>query len=196
MDIIANFENFLKRIVPIATTDFAESIPYFKVLKLRKGELFLKPNEVCTKAAYINKGILRSFYENEKGQDITYCFCSKDHVGTSVESFTTQTKSNLAVEALEHSELLIIEYSALQELYANSLFWQTAGRIFMEKAFLFLEKYASSLNNEPAKERYLRLLSEQPDVIKYVQVQHIASYLGISRETLSRISKQVSPPIL
>ena len=79
----------------------------------------------------------------------------------------------------------------MQQLYNKYSAWQNIGRILVEKEYMVMEQYASVLNNQSAKEKYLRLLNEQPAIIQKASVQHIASYLGVTRETLSRIRKQL-----
>ena len=92
---------------------------------------------------------------------------------------------------MEETELLIINYEDLQKLYSISLAWQNIGRAFAEKEYIIIEQYASSLNSESAKVKYLRLLKEQPQIIQKAPIQYIASYLGITTRTLSRIRKEI-----
>ena len=93
--------------------------------------------------------------------------------------------------ALEKTELLVINFDNIQKLYAESANWQTIGRLVSEKEFIVMEQYASVLNNETAKEKYLRLLNEQPEILQKASINYIASYLGITRRTLSRIRKEI-----
>ena len=77
-------------------------------------------------------------------------------------------------------------------MYATSPTWQNIGRKVAEKEYIVMEKYASVLNNETAKEKYMRLINEQPSVIHKATVEDIASYLGVTRRTLSRIRQEIS----
>ena len=194
--IAAGFQEFLNKVFPLSEAELAETMKYFKSVILQKGEFFLKAGSTCSQAAFIGSGILRTYYINEKGEDTTYCFCTENNLTTSFKSFISQTESTLSIQALEKTELLAISYDDLQELYATIPAWQAIGRILVEKEFLVMEKYASTLNRETAKEKYLRLLQEQPSIIQRASIQHIASYLGVSRETLSRIRNQVANTIL
>jgi CRP-like cAMP-binding protein len=191
MNDLNNFKSFIKTIVSISDEDFEMSTKQFKKITLNKGDFFIKSGSICTSAAYINKGILRTFCNNEKGEDITYCFCTENNLTTSFKSFISQAESTLSIQAIEKTELFVIEYEELQQLYSNFPVWQNIGRILVEKEYLVMEKYASTLNSETAKQKYLRLLAEQPSIIQKASIQHIASYLGITRETLSRIRKQL-----
>ena len=88
--------------------------------------------------------------------------------------------------ALEETELLVINFEDLHQLYNENTNWQTIGRSVAEREFIVMEQYASILNNETAKEKYLRLLNEQPEILKKSPINYIASYLGVTRRTLSR----------
>jgi CRP-like cAMP-binding protein len=128
---------------------------------------------------------------NEESQEITSCFCVEENLTTSFTSFVLQKPSEISIQAMEETELLIINYEDLQKLYSISLAWQNIGRAFAEKEYIIIEQYASSLNSESAKVKYLRLLKEQPQIIQKAPIQYIASYLGITTRTLSRIRKEI-----
>ena len=111
---------------------------------------------------------------------------------TSYKSFILQQPSNLILQAIEETQLLVIDYENLQKLYSKSAIWQTIGRAVAEREYIVMEQYASVLNNETAKEKYLRLLKEQPNVLQKANIEDIASYLGVTRRTLSRIRQEIS----
>ena len=186
------FKQFIQQIAPITDKEFADTIGYFAQQNLKKNDFFVKQNKVCQHIAFILKGTLRTFYINNKADEITSCFCTENNFTTSYKSFILQQPSNLSVQALEDTTLLVIDYNNLQKLYKSSPIWQFIGRAIAEQEYLVMEKYASVLNNETAKEKYLRLLQEQPTVIQKATVENIASYLGITRRTLSRIRQEIS----
>ena len=185
-------KRFLENIAPIRDNEFADAIVFFKKKNLRKGEFFVKKDNVCKHVAFILKGTLRTFYINNKAEETTSCFCTENNFTTSYKSFILQQPSNLSIQAIEETELLVIDYNNLQNLYMSSSVWLTIGRKVAEQEYIVIEKYASVLNNETAKEKYLRLLQEQPSVVKKAAVEDIASYLGITRRTLSRIRQEIS----
>ena len=187
-----NFKKFIRQITPISDTEFEQTVIFFTEQILKKGDFFVKQNKVCRQIAYINKGTLRTFYINDKAEETTSCFCTENSLTTSYKSFIMQQPSNLSIQALEDTELLLIHYDHLQKLYSTSIVWQNIGRAVAEKEYIVMEQYASVLNNETAKEKYLRLLKEQPNVLQKANVEDIASYLGITRRTLSRIRQEIS----
>jgi CRP-like cAMP-binding protein len=187
-----NLKKLIRQITPISDIEFEETMLFFKEKTLKKGEFFVQQGKVCRQIAFINKGILRTFYLNEKAEETTSCFCTENSLTTSYKSFILQSPSTLSIQALEETKLLVIDYDNLQKLYATSLAWQTIGRTVAEREFIVMEQYASVLNNETAKEKYLRLLKEQPQIIQKSPVNFISSYLGITTRTLSRIRKEIS----
>ena len=187
-----NFKFFLKSISPISDKEFGDTIIFFDKKILKKGEFFVQQNKICRQIAFINNGTLRTFYINEKADEITSCFCTENSLTTSYKSFILQNPSTISIQALEETELLTINHSLLQKLYATSTEWQNIGRAIAEREYIVMEQYASILNNESAKEKYLRLLEEQPIVLQKAKIEDIASYLGITRRTLSRIRQEVS----
>ena len=189
------FKKYIKTITPITDSEFEETFLYFSTMQLKKGDFFVKQDEVCQYIAYIQKGALRTFYVNEKGEDITSCFCTENHFITSYKSFILQQPSHLSLQAIEETELIVINFPKLQELYTNSTTWQTIGRKLSEKEYFVMEHYAATLNNETAKEKYIRLIKEQPHVLQKATVEDIASYLGITRRTLSRIRNEIAKTI-
>jgi len=189
---LEKFKQFLKTIAPISDKEFADTISYFTELKLTKNEFFIKQNSICRHIAFILKGTLRTYYINDKAEETTSCFCTENNLTTSYKSFILQQPSGLIIQALEDTQLLVIDYDNLQKLYTKSAIWQTIGRAVAEREYIVMEQYASTLNNEAAKEKYLRLLNEQPNVLQKGKIEDIASYLGVTRRTLSRIRKEIT----
>jgi CRP-like cAMP-binding protein len=189
---VDKFKQFLKNISPITDNEFADTISYFTELNLQKGDFFVKQDKICRHIAFILKGTLRTYYINDKAEETTSCFCTENNLTTSYKSFILQQPSNLILQAIEETQLLVIEYENLQKLYAKSTVWQTIGRAVAEREYIVMEQYASILNNETAKEKYLRLLKEQPNVLQKANIEDIASYLGVTRRTLSRIRQEIS----
>ena len=186
-----NFKKFIRQLIPISDTEFEQTVIFFKEQTLQKGDFFVRQDKVCRQIAFINKGTLRTFYINDKAEETTSCFCVENNLTTSYKSFILQQPSHLSIQALEDAELLVIDYEHLQKLYSTSPIWQNVGRTIAEKEYIVMEQYASVLNNETAKEKYLRLFKEQPQIIQKAPVKHIASYLGITTRTLSRIRREI-----
>ena len=186
------FKEYLQNISTISDKEFEETIGYFSEKHLHKGDFFIKQFSVCRQVGFIIKGTIRIYYINQKDEETTYGFCQENCLTTSFKSFISQTPSDLILQALEDTDLLTIDYHKLNLLYKNYPTWQNIGRIITQNEFLNMEQYASVLNNETAKEKYLRLLKEQPNVLQKANIEDIASYLGVTRRTLSRIRQEIS----
>lgn len=185
------FRQFLKSIAPISEDEFVQARPFFSEQQLRKGDYFAQEGKICKHAAFIVKGTLRTYYFNDDSEEITACFCIENNLTTSYKSFILQQPSTVIVQAMEETHLVVIDYDNLQKLYQLSPVWQAIGRIITEREYLVMEQYASVLNSETAMEKYLRLIKEQPHVLQKASLEEIASYLGVTRRTLSRIRKEI-----
>lgn len=186
-----SFKQYLRTIISISEQEFTDTISFFTEQNLKRGDFFIQQDRVCQHIAFIKKGTIRVHYINDKAEEITSCFCTKNNFTTSYKSFVLQKPSNLSLQAIEETDLLVINYENLQKLYSQSNVWQTIGRIIAEQEYIVMEQYASILNNETAKEKYLRLIKEQPNVLQIAKIEDIASYLGVTRRTLSRIRKEI-----
>ena len=183
---------FLLELTPFSDGEFEDWKKYFRVINLRKGEYLFEHGKICKQIAFIKEGSLRSYYLNDKSEEITACFRSEMNVISSYRSFVLKEPSILSVVALEDSQLIVLDYDNLQKLYQESTAWLIIGRILAEREYIHMEEYAGVLNHEKAKEKYLRLLNEQGDLVMKLNVEHVASYLGVTRRTLSRIRQEMS----
>ena len=185
-------KTLLQSIASLSDKEFEDSKSYFHIVNLKKGELLLEKGTVCKQMSFVNQGSLRTFYVNNKAEEITHCFRTEGTFVSAYRSFILQEPSVLSIIALEEVELIGIDYNQLQKLYLTCMAWQKIGRLLAERAYIEMEDYASVLNNESAKEKYLRLLKEQPEILQKSNLEHIATYLGVTRRTLSRIRQEIS----
>ena len=190
--IMDNLKTFLQTLTPISNKEFEDSKSNFSKVHLKKGDFFVQQGKICKQIAFINRGSLRTFYLNDKVEEITACFRTEKSLVSSYKSFILQEPSLLSIIALEETELIVINYDKLQKLYSTSMAWQNIGRLLAEREYIVMEEYASVLNNESAKEKYLRLLNEKGEILQKANVEHIATYLGVTRRTLSRIRQEIS----
>lgn len=185
-------KTFLKSLTQFTDTEFENSKNHLYSAHLKKGDFFLEQGKVSREIAFVNSGSLRTYYINETGEEVTACYRFENNLVSSYRSFILQKPSHLSIIALENTELIVIDYEKLQELYHSSMTWLTIGRLIAEQEYINMEQYSSVLNQLSPKEKYLRLIEQQPQVIKISKMEDIASYLGVSRRTLSRIRKEIS----
>jgi CRP-like cAMP-binding protein len=177
---------FLNSIRPLSkdTNDFLMSRLQF--VEISKKSFVLREGDVCREIYFVTKGLLRCFY-NKNEKDVSSWFMKEGDVVISVESFLKQTKSKENIQALEDCSLYYINYDELQLAYSNFSDFNTIGRILTEKYYLLSEQRLYSLRMQRASEKYLFLLNHFPQILLRVPLKYIASYLGITEETLSRI---------
>lgn len=154
--------------------------------ELKKGAMFLDEGVVCTQLGYVYKGMVRQFYFKNK-RDLTEHFSCEDDVFICIESFLRQRPALLQVEALEHTIVYGIPHDPLLELCAERYEIEILYRRLLENSLILSQRKADSLRFETANERYARLLKEHPEIVRRAPLSHIASFLQMTPETLSRV---------
>jgi CRP/FNR family transcriptional regulator, anaerobic regulatory protein len=161
-----------------------------KTRTLKKNEFFLKEGEVCRSIAFIEKGSLRYYYQVED-KEISKNFAFENDVIGSFASFITQGPSLFYIEAMEETVIIELKLEDVMALYSQYPIWRNLGRILVQDQYIHLEKREASLLKDPPEKRFSSLVEEHPKIFKRVPLQYIASYLGITRETLSRYRNKV-----
>lgn len=155
-------------------------------IELKKNAFFLAEGEVCKYIGYIYKGMIRQFYY-KNNKDLTEHFAYEDDVFICIESFLRQRPARLMAEALEHTIVYGLPYESLLKLAAEDYEIEVMYRCLLENSLILSQRKTDSLRFETANERYSRLLKEQPEIIQRAPLSHIASYLLMTPETLSRV---------
>lgn len=158
---------------------------------LAKDEVYLHEGETCRKVCLVTKGALRMYY-NINGDERCKDFQFEGQFSGSLASMITQTPSKFSIAALEDTTLSEINATDLDNLYNKYKAWERFGRLYITQNFLYKEKREASLLFESSTTRYENLLSEQPEHIQRIPLKHLASYLGIKPESLSRIRRNVA----
>lgn len=159
--------------------------------KLRKRQYLLQEGDVCKYQAFVEKGILRSYTIDEKGNEHILQFASEGWWLADLSSFLTGEPSVFTMDALEDAELLLITKDSWELLLQKIPRLEHYFRILIQNHLITTQKRLLQSLSEQAEERYLRFKKTYPDCVQRVPQHMIASYLGISRETLSRIRKQL-----
>lgn len=170
--------------------DLLDDLITFRTLK--KGELLLTENQVCNEIVFIESGILRSFFFNHKGDEITNCFAFENEFMASFASFITQEKAEENVQALVDTKLQVLNRKALEKLYQSGFNWQETGRKLTEIEFVNLQKRMISFQKLSGAQRYEELYKNHQKYLQLIPLQYLASYLGVTPRHLSRIRKAVT----
>lgn len=152
----------------------------------KKGNFLLKEGKICRNLHIVKTGFIRAFY-NDDGKEMTTGFAFENDFCMSISSFIAQNPSFENFETMEDVATFSIDYDNLQMLYKTFPEFNQIGRLLTERYYIELENRSRSLQFFTAKKRYQQLLEEQPQLLQRVSLGHIASFLGISQETLSRI---------
>ncbi len=157
-------------------------------LILKKGEALQTIGRTCYTVYFIRKGCARIFYYKD-GNDITESFAFENSLVARVESLFTGRPSLKGIQMLEDSEVLAIAALQLFKLYDEFPQLERLARKITERGYVDTVNRLESLQFHSAEERYQTLLQEAPDLLKRVPLKHIASYLGITQVSLSRIRR-------
>lgn len=154
-------------------------------------EFFLEPGQVCGTLGFVLAGAFRVFHDDEGREGNTQFALPRDFV-VEYGSFVSQAPSRYAIQALAPGSVLIFDYATLQRAYAASHGWERFGRLIAETAYRRARERAESFVFLDAEARYLKALRDEPELFRRVPLYHIASYLGMERESLSRIRRKLA----
>ncbi|OFY83713.1 MAG: hypothetical protein A3F72_12825 [Bacteroidetes bacterium RIFCSPLOWO2_12_FULL_35_15] len=192
MESFKKMRQSLSQISPINEKDWQLFSKYLKLKTYKKGDLFIKEGQLCNHIGFLNKGIARVYYVID-GKEITSYFNAgnRNLFVCSFTSFLSRKPSFENIHFLEDSELLVLEYEQLQDLYDKSPNIQKLGRLMAEYNYVLSMERIYSLQHSPAIDRYNNMLKIYPGLMNQIPHHYIASYLGITPESLSRIKKKV-----
>ncbi len=178
----------LKSVAPFTNAELEEVFPLFRVDTIRKNGFISKEGLICDRLAFIRSGLMRSFFNIKEKETTTY-FLGPGSIAVAMSSFIEMKPAFENIQAIEDSEVFILSKEDLEALYRKSWKWQQTGRVIIERYYVIMEHRSIALQTLSAKERYEMLLAEHPGLLLKVPLHYVASYLGISPETLSRIRR-------
>jgi CRP-like cAMP-binding protein len=185
-------KEFLKSFNLLTNNELDEVEKYISIRILNKGEFFITEKKICTEVAFIQSGILRSFYNSTDNEEITNCISFENELTSAFSSFITQLPTDENIQAISDSVLLVLTKDDLEMLYKSSATWQEIGRLLTEMQYVELEKRIVSFQKFSAKQRYQELLKHHSKYIQFIPLQYLASYLGITPRHLSRLRREIA----
>lgn len=153
--------------------------------------ILLRPGETCRKIYFIKSGFLRAYYIDHNGKEHTSWFLSSGDLMISVYSFFTQKPAEEYIEVIQPAELQSLSWHQLQGYYADFPQGNLIGRIVTEKYYIESEERILFLRTHAPEQRYQALLNKHPNIEQLTTTANIASYLGMTRESLSRLRSRL-----
>lgn len=163
----------------------------FEIVQLKKGDVLINPNNYITSQYYVLDGCLRSYFVNKDGKDYTVQFAIKDWWISDYISYFKGEKSIMSIECLKDATVFKISRKDLNLLCEQCPQIEKFIRLKLERAFASFQQRIVEYLSLPAKDRYIKFSKTYPEISECVRNYHIASYLGITTESLSRIRKSI-----
>ncbi len=183
--------NVLSAIYPVSVEAIAYAKSKIQLLQISKGSLLVSSGEHCEHLYFVNKGVLRGFVK-QGVKDITTWITAENELVTSISSYYQQIPSIENIEALEDCILVAIHRDDMQYLYTNHPEVNTIVRIILEKYYQDAEERAYICRLTEATSKYHRFINTKSQLLNRIPLKYIASYLGMTLETLSRIRSRLT----
>ena len=182
----------IERRVHLTDEEFNICSGYFIPKKFKKYQFLLNEGDVCRYLGFVNSGCLREYTIDKKGNEHIIQFAIADWWVSDLHSFLSGLPANYNIDVLQDSEILLLEKSAREELLDNCPKMERFFRMLLESNYVATNRRVADSLSETAEERYLKFIKTYPKLFEIVPQNQIASYLGITPQSLSRIRKELS----
>ncbi len=183
------FNSVVSNFTDVPSEEWEKVLGLHKLMYLGKNDFFLKAGDIPDKVAFIASGIFRVFFISESAEDKTLAFREEGRFLSAFNSSLENQRSWFSIQAMEEAVLLYISLNDYKKMLQGNICWQIINTKYMEEIYNEKEKREKELLSENAETRYRNLLERYPDIEKRIRQYHIASFLGISPVTLSRIRR-------
>ncbi len=183
---------FIQQIIDIPRNKTEEIVAHFQPINISKNDYFIEEGKVSNNYLFLETGFIRAFTFDLDGNEVTTAFYTSHQVVFEVGSFFQKTVSKENFQALEDCQGWYINYDQLQHLFHATPEFREFGRMILVKGFISFKQRTLSLINETAEKRYEILVKTRPEIFQKAPLKHIASYLGITDTSLSRIRREVA----
>lgn len=162
------------------------------VSEFKTKQYYLQAGQIQTAIGYVVSGLMRSYYIDEKGNEITISFIKEKEYATDYGAFVRQKPSKYYFQCLEPSIVVNLPYSEMQDGYNEYKNIERYGRLVTEEVLVQQQTRLESFLFENAEERYLNFIKRSPNLFNRISLTYLSSYLGIERQSLSRIRKMLA----
>ncbi|MBM6780974.1 Crp/Fnr family transcriptional regulator [Bacteroides mediterraneensis] len=185
------FSEILHEKYGLSASESEQLLAQMERLTYRKGEHIVREGERNSSLYLVAQGIWRGHYLRD-GVDISLWFASEGDTLFSSWSYVADRPSLTSIEAMSYSTVFRISKQKMETFFASSIAFANIGRVIFERQFLDMENWMINGGAAQAKQRYLALLEQNPELLQHVPLKHIASYLMITPQSLSRIRAELS----
>ena len=186
-----SFFEFIRRFGTVPPHDEAVLRRYAKRAQLSAGDFFLKPGQICHQVGFLFKGVLRVYVQSEEGREISRGFPAEDHFMVDLDSFNGKKISIEFWEAMTDIEFVYWERSDLDRMEGEITCWQAILIPMTQHILVSAAHERNEMFSDDATTRYTKFLARHPQIVARVPLRHVASYLGIAPQSLSRIRQQL-----
>ena len=183
-------KQFISKYISLSADALEEIAGKFKSRAIKKNEYLLREGETCRDLVFVQKGCLRLYYLKDD-IEVSVWFAFQQSSAIEIYSFISENPSNYFLQAIEYSEVLYLPKTELNKLYQNQPKMQEMMRNFWEDVILNLVNRFTALQTDSAEKRYLDLLSK-PAYLETIPQKYLASFLGVTPTSLSRIRRQIT----
>lgn len=185
-------QDYFESLNIFSVNEIEELTQRFVPKKLSKSEFFVKEGNSFKEIAFIQTGIFRSYYTSDDGTENTFCFRFPNNLLAPYSAFITGNPSMETMQAITDTNLLVIKKKEIDQLINENPNWTKFLKLNAEYEYLELEKRFFQMQKDNATQRYVSLLQNQPEYVRDIPLQYLASYLGVTQRHLSRIRKEIS----
>ncbi len=185
--------NSVKVLCPNVTDEeLSQFAPKLTIKELKKKEIFLHSGKIQKEIGFITGGLVRSFFVNQAGDEINVGFYAEGDYVTHYPAFITQKPVRYTIQCLEPTNLVCLSYENMQWIYENLTGFERYGRLVAEEILKRQQARIESFIFETAEERYLDFIKYHPTLFNRVSLSHLCSFLGIERQSLTRIRQKLA----
>lgn len=178
--------------ISLTEEEFKNVASKFELITLDKGERLIKVGDTVYHQYYVYDGCLRSYLLDNVGKEHTLQFAVKDWWISDYIAYFSSSSAIMSIECIQKSTVLKVSRKSMEQLYLQIPKIATFNRAKLEKAYVYLQMRVLKKLSTTAKERYISFINTYPNIEQIVKNYHIASYLGIATESLSRIRKEIA----
>lgn len=187
-----NFTKYFSEMTGVPTEELKKIDNLYTVKKVKKGEVLLREGDLCEGFFFVEKGLLRMYSIDKNGKEHIIQFAPENWIVSDRSSQFFNEKSNYYIDAIENSEILILENGIISNLAKRFSIVVRNNEVLLQKHIRNLQSRINSLMSDTAEQRYLKFVKKYPDILLRVPQWMVASYLGITPESLSRVRKELA----